>query len=155
MDYLPKVLNKNRPKVKIFTTIREPLATLRSTNNFFNRIPNPGHCGWDCWGSPYRDLVNDRNARPSLETILDTLESSWNTTVPYGYQVSNPQCFELGMSLDKLDDFDYVATSLTRLDQQFDLVLLTEYYWEGIVLLRHMLCAEYQHTVVSPILVHR
>ena len=49
------------------------------------------------------------------------------------------------MSLEKLDDMDYVSASLARLDSQFDLVILTEYYWEGIVLLKHMLCAEYQH----------
>ena len=49
------------------------------------------------------------------------------------------------MDFDKINDMTYVKESLSRLDSQFDLVLITEYFWEGIVLLRHLLCAEYEH----------
>ena len=40
---------------------------------------------------------------------------------------------------------EYVKESLARLDKQFDLILITEHFWEGIVLMKHMLCAEYEH----------
>ena len=47
------------------------------------------------------------------------------------------------MDFDKINDMEYVKESLARLDAQFDLILITEHFWEGIVLLKHMLCAEY------------
>ena len=49
------------------------------------------------------------------------------------------------MDFDRIDDMEYVKESLARLDKQFDLVLITEHFWEGIVLMKHMLCAEYEH----------
>ena len=48
------------------------------------------------------------------------------------------------MDFDKINNIDYIKESLARLDEQFDLVLITEYFWEGIVLLKHMLCADYK-----------
>ena len=56
---------------------------------------------------------------------------------------SNAQSFELGMDFDKINDMKYVKESLPRLDAQFDLILITEHFWEGIVLLKHMLCSDY------------
>jgi len=47
------------------------------------------------------------------------------------------------MDFDKINDMKYVKESLPRLDAQFDLILITEHFWEGIVLLKHMLCADY------------
>ena len=55
------------------------------------------------------------------------------------FRSKNYQAFEFG--LDHLNnDGNYILSELQRLDRQFDLVILTEYYFEGIVLLADLLC---------------
>ncbi|CAG5112934.1 Oidioi.mRNA.OKI2018_I69.chr2.g7097.t1.cds [Oikopleura dioica] len=144
MDYLPPILDPNRAKVKTFTTVREPLATFRSTYNYFYK--NSNNCEWACWGFPYNLLFSKvnkyANGKPNqtIEEFLDILPNTYDASIPFAYR-----SFELGMDFDRINDMEYVKESLARLDKQFDLVLITEHFWEGIVLMKHMLCAEYEH----------
>ena len=79
----------------------------------------------------------------SVDDFIDILPDKFNSKLPLNYRVKNWQAFELGM--DHLnEDPEYVRQSLARLEKQFDLVLLTEYYDESMVLLAQLLCVPYE-----------
>ena len=69
----------------------------------------------------------------------DLLPQVFDGSVTRSFRSKNYQAFEFG--LDHLNnDGNYILSELQRLDRQFDLVILTEYYFEGIVLLADLLC---------------
>ncbi|CBY31914.1 unnamed protein product [Oikopleura dioica] len=147
MDYLPSIFDPNRSKVKTFTTIRDPLSTFRSAYNYFFHGKEQ-RCEFGCWGYPFKQFFAssslEQSSHPTIEEFLDILPKVFNASTPFSFRVSNAQSFELGMDFDKINDMKYVKESLARLDRQFDLILITEHFWEGIVLLKHMLCADYR-----------
>ena len=87
--------------------------------------------------------IADGNNTMSVDDFIDILPDKFNSKLPLNYRVKNWQAFELGM--DHLnEDPEYVRQSLAKLDKQFDLVLLTEYYDESMVLLAQLLCVPYK-----------
>ena len=148
MKYLPAVLDKNRRRVKIFTSIREPLAVFRSTLNFFNREEMVNACQFACWEEPYRSLLGKSPKNATVGEVLESMPEKFNFTLPQFFRLSNMQSFELGLSHEKMHDSEYVAEKLLELEKQFDLVILAEYFIEGIVLLKHMLCCKYEDLFV-------
>ena len=42
------------------------------------------------------------------------------------------------------DDDEYIRTSIELLEKQFDLVILTEYFLESMVLLADIMCIPYE-----------
>ena len=143
MEYLPAVLNKNRRRVKIFTSIRDPFAVFRSTMNFFNREEMVNTCQFACWEEPYRSLLGKSPKNATLNEVIESMPEKFNFGLPQFFRVSNMQSFELGLSHARMNHSKYVAEKLLKLEKQYDLVILAEYFIEGIVLLKHMLCCEY------------
>ena len=90
---------------------------------------------------PYVQIADGRSDM-DVDDFIAILPQKFNSTMPLNYRVKNWQAFELGM--DHLnEDPDYVRKSLEQLDEQFDLVLVTEYYDESMVLLAKLLCVPY------------
>ena len=88
-------------------------------------------------------LIADGQSDMNIDDFIDILPDRFNANMPLNYRVKNWQAFELGM--DHLnEDPDYVRESLARLDKQFDLVIVTEYYDESMVLLAKLLCVPYE-----------
>lgn len=143
MEYLPAVLDKNRRKVKIFTSIRDPLFVFRSSMNFFNREELVNSCQFACWEEPYRSLLGKSPKNATVGEVLESMPQKFNYDLPQFFRLSNMQSFELGLSHAKMNNRKYVAEKLIQLEKQFDLVILAEYFIEGVVLLKHMLCCEY------------
>lgn len=78
-----------------------------------------------------------------VDDFINVLPDRFNASMPFNYRVKNWQAFELGM--DHLnEDLDYVRQSLAKLDKQFDLVIVIEYYDESMVLLAQLLCVPYE-----------
>ena len=148
IEYLPTVLDKNRRKVKIFTSIRDPLAVFRSSMNFFNREEMVNSCQFACWEEPYRSLLGKSPKNTTVGEVLESMPEKFNFDLPQFFRLSNMQSFELGLSHAKMNDSEYVAEQLIKLEKQFDLVILAEYFIEGVVFLKHLLCCEYEDLFV-------
>ena len=52
----------------------------------------------------------------------------------------NQQLWALGTTHIEMEDADTVQTKIARLDSEFDLVLIAEYFDESLVLLAEILC---------------
>ena len=148
-EYLPSILDKNRRKVKTFTSIRNPLDVFRSALSFFNRQEFAKNCEFVCWGEPYRSILGKSSEQTTVNEVIESLPQNFSIDHPLSFRVSNMQSFELGMDLDRLNDTNYVHETLQKLERQFDLVILAERFMEGVVLLKHMLCCEYEDLYVS------
>jgi len=141
MDEMDNILESGTIR---FTSVREPFDMFRSAFNYYyyehrNRIQ--AKCG-TCMRVPFAQIAGGRNDMP-LDEFIDILPDKFNATMPLNYRVKNWQAFEMGM--DHLnDDPDYVRQSLATLDRQFELVIVTEYYYESMVLLAQLLCAPYE-----------
>ena len=95
-----------------------------------------------CWNYPYYEMLgNQKNV--SIHEFLERLPSIFNTDINRNFRAKNYQSFELGF--DHLnDDDEYIEEMIQIIDEQFDLIIITEYYLESMVLLKHILCVPYE-----------
>ena len=106
------------------TIIRHPVAQLESAFGYFGL------------GIP---LGLEREHQ--LEEFMKDPESMFGSKkVGYWQFAKNNQLFDLGLDHQYHDDLDVVATIIEKLNHDFDLVLLTEYFDESLILLRRLLC---------------
>ena len=54
--------------------------------------------------------------------------------------IRNGMFFDLGLESRDFDDAEEIQRTIQRLDKEFDLVLLTEYFEESMVMLKNLLC---------------
>ncbi|XP_006814245.1 galactosylceramide sulfotransferase-like [Saccoglossus kowalevskii] len=107
------------PNATYITILRHPLAQFESMFGFFN------------WGrhihtkDPIATFVND--------------PKYINATI-YGRATHNSQLFDLGLSLKQTLDEDTVNKKIQSLNKEMDLVLITEYFDESLLILRDLLC---------------
>lgn len=118
-----KGMSEVMPKNTVWTTIiREPVGMFESTFS-------------------YRNLKSAFKIK-SPDPLAAFSENPQHYTQEYGHtQVArDPMLFDLG--LDNSDKGNIVATRklISHLDKVFDLVLITEYFEESLILLRDLLC---------------
>ena len=95
-----------------------------------------------CWHQPFVQITNGQY-NYSIADFIDLLPTNFDPTATRNFRVKNYQSFELG--LDHLrDDDEYINQSIKTLSQQFDLIILTEYFAESMVLLADLMCIPYE-----------
>jgi len=72
---------------------------------------------------------------PTTETIIEIARR-----YPSLYLIRNPLFFDLGLDFKHYDNSTFIRRALKTLDNDFDLVLITEYFDESLTLLRRRLC---------------
>ena len=126
LDYMPEILP---PGTRVFTSIREPLATFRSVYNYFYSTRASGKhskCDMPCWKEPFVSFLGGREKVP-VEQFLDDLPKVFDPKHTRSFRAKNYQAFEFG--LDHLNDDDaYIRAELKRIDEQFDLGIDFNYH---------------------------
>lgn len=72
-----------------------------------------------------------------------------NQDVPWSGRGKNFQSFEFGLD-PWYDDDDYIEKQLDMIKTDFDLVLISDYYFESLVLLKNELCMDWSDMYVPP-----
>ena len=62
----------------------------------------------------------------------------------------NGQLFDLGLNQTLFENVDYLTGAIQRLDREFDLVMVTEYLDESLILLKTELCRRYEDIIYIP-----
>ncbi|CAG5111183.1 Oidioi.mRNA.OKI2018_I69.chr2.g5515.t1.cds [Oikopleura dioica] len=129
----PAKFNKNGSfAVKIFTSVRDPLATFRSAFNYFyssiSKRVSDG-CNVICWEAPFESIVRRSNStfeneKPDINEFLSILPENYDAADGWNFRVRNLQSYEMGLDMDKMDDFLFVKQYFEKLDTQYDLVLI-------------------------------
>ncbi|CAG5103576.1 Oidioi.mRNA.OKI2018_I69.chr1.g834.t1.cds [Oikopleura dioica] len=116
------------PEAKRITILRDIPSLYESSFGYFRSIT-----------TPYRKAQ-------SLEAFYSSPERFWNADEPYGNKgndvfARNHMAFDLGMPWLSENNEENI---LQALEQTFDLVLLTDYFKESMVLLKKELCWEWE-----------
>ena len=82
-------------------------------------------------------------------TYLRDAPTKWNTSIPWAGRGRNFQAWELGWDVDRVDR-PYLETQLAKMDRDFDLVMISNYYFESLVLLKDTLCMDWPDLYVPP-----
>ncbi|XP_077991588.1 galactosylceramide sulfotransferase-like [Glandiceps talaboti] len=140
-NYIAYHLQYNRPALenvvldaKYFTNFRSPQTRLGSHFYFFKvyeRFPNSSN--------PFLDYLKE-------------YEAKYDESGVYSEEM-NSQFFRFGLS--GYDNESTIDIKLRKLDKELDLVMLTEYYDESLVLLKKLMCWEFEDIVYQPMKVHK
>ena len=113
---------------RYITMLRDPTKQFESVFNFYGI------------GRVFRKLSN---GAPPLEHFLQNATFYFKKFVKkskYIHLLKNPALFDLGLDTEHHEDFTVVRNYIRFLQQEFDLVILTEYFDESLVLLKRRFC---------------
>ena len=116
-----KDMKKDNKKLFQFTIMREPLGLMKSAYNYFESTgasPCLGKSG-------------------TLKNYLDNF-SKFSAIKSYHPFCKNAVAFDLGYRND-VTDLKSIKNIINELDQKLDLVLILEYYWESMILMKEAL----------------
>lgn len=138
-DIMKKIMP---PDVVFFTSIREPFSEVKSMLNYYNVFNISGIKAKDPLAEylsnmeKYEDVYKSPQAARTRYCIPNGFSMtknlmSYNLGFPTGY---------LSNTRDMSNDSDFVAAWIKRLDSEFRIILMTEYFDESMVLLRRSMC---------------
>jgi len=132
--YNRAVLERVMPNDTVFVTIlRDPVRHFESTFSYME----------------FSDILGISNETDPLETFFDSpndvlvnyvLTKDLRINSDRLKLIRNGMFFDLGMKSSDFDDSAKIQAAIQRLDNEFDLVLLTEYFEESMVMLKNLLC---------------
>ncbi|XP_077977820.1 galactosylceramide sulfotransferase-like [Glandiceps talaboti] len=125
---------------KYITIIREPAKQFESSFSFFS------------YRHQYMKGANISKTIPfaALEEFVehtDRYENTINKSLSHGITVKNTQFFDLGLPINKMADVKYVNKLISQIAAAFDLVLITEYFDESLILLKKELCWDLENII--------
>ncbi|XP_006826098.1 galactosylceramide sulfotransferase-like [Saccoglossus kowalevskii] len=108
------------PNATYITILRHPVKQFESAFGFFN------------WGKEIR-------TKDPLATFLDNPQK-YIKHIRHRQLTRNCQLYDLGLNLNQTLDEVVVKQKIQSLNKEMDLILLTEYFDESLLLLRDLLC---------------
>ena len=112
------------PHAKYVTIMRDPVSQFESAFGYFDMAQN---------------LELTKKPDP-LAAFLQQPEVYFKRDFHMKVQSHNGQIYDLGLDHTDHDDVDRVGSFLATIDKELDLVMLTEYFDESLILLRKLLC---------------
>ncbi|XP_029353089.1 galactose-3-O-sulfotransferase 2-like [Echeneis naucrates] len=107
-----------------FSIIRHPVTMMESGFNYFNELPA---------------FFNSR----SLEDFLDNT-NNFKDSAPWSFVAHNNLAFDFGfdhnVTADAEDHEDKAKRAVAAIERDFHLMLVSEYFDESMILLKHVLC---------------
>ncbi|XP_070538716.1 galactosylceramide sulfotransferase-like [Ptychodera flava] len=123
-----------RPGAKYITIIRDPVANLESAFGYFQLAEKLGL-------TMYRRPFNMFLRR------LDEFSQLTFSRRPY---IRNGQMYDLGLNAQQQTNISYVLLKIEEFSKEFNLVLIQEYYDESLVLLKNLLCWDFDDILYIP-----
>ncbi|XP_072022693.1 galactosylceramide sulfotransferase-like isoform X1 [Amphiura filiformis] len=122
------------PHAKFVTIIRDPVGQFESAFGYFEMASNLGI-----------------SKKPDpLAVFLKHPANYYKKSFHMKVQSWNGQLFDLGLNHSYCSDTSKVAKHITKLDKELDLVMLTEYFDESLILLRKLMCWSYEQILYLP-----
>ncbi|KAJ6669267.1 hypothetical protein lerEdw1_008076 [Lerista edwardsae] len=119
---LPEVRRVMPNDTFYFSILRNPIALLESSYVYYKNLPG------------FRNSKNVNEFLSSPWSYFNTSEKNSN------YHARNNMWFDLGYDNNAVYDEDYVQSTIQDIEQNFQLMLLADYFDESMILLKHTLC---------------
>lgn len=138
-ENLAKVLNDD---TVYLTSMRNPLSHFVSTFEFFygrfqseEKMELKSNKGQSltCWGHPFVDFLGGAGKTPN--EFINRAEEIYNPSAPWHFRARNFQAYELGYDSD-IDQIEVMEEIWTLVNDQFDLIMITEHYWESLIMMK-------------------
>jgi galactosylceramide sulfotransferase len=107
------------------TIVRDPAKTMESYYNYFNMKE-------EFFGVSFEKFIKNPNfyERKKPKIVFRNIQS-----------------FDLGLDVQKFDDFRAISEFIRKLDNIFNLVMLQEFLYESLILLKNLLCWTFEDMV--------
>ena len=145
-DSLNKMMPKNTRYVSI---VREPWSNFQSSFHFFHTYCDmkPGNGLQACFIYPYFHIAKGRKI--TFEEYLKVVFDELNASIPWFFRSKNYQAFDLGLD-PLLDNDTEIDKAIRQLGAEIDLMLITEYMDESLILLKDLLCLSWSDITYEP-----
>ena len=139
-DALKTVLNDD---TIYLTSMRSPMSQFVSTFEFFygrfqtaEKMEGKSNKGQSltCWGHPFVDFLDGPGG--SIHDYVNNAEELYNTDTPWHFRGKNFQGYELGLDTDAIHTDKDRKKAVKQVKNQFDLIMVTEYYWESLIMMK-------------------
>lgn len=141
--YNRTTLNRIMPSDTIYiTSLREPFSQFKSMLNYYNVFNISGIKSGDIFSEylnnmdKYEAIYKSHKASPTRYCIPDGFSMTHNLM---SYNLGYPTGFLPGTN-DMSDDLEFAKEWIKRLDAELNLVLITKYFHESMVMLRRLMC---------------
>jgi len=128
-----------KPKAKYITILRNPLDRFKSAWLYYSLST---HARVSPAEGPINKVLRSANA---LEEIRKNLLT---TSVYRKYNhISNSNLFDMGLEQENIQNTALVKRYIDKMEEEFDLVMIADYFDESLILLKRLLCWEFEDIV--------
>ena len=126
-----------RPEAKYITIVRHPVSQFKSAWEFY-RISKLTHIS----DNTINTFLKSSDALQEMQKRLD------KTKIPeIFFHFSNSNLYDMGLEQENIQNMKVVESYIDKMEREFDLVMITEYFDESLILLKRLLCWEFQDIV--------
>lgn len=127
------VLRQSVPEdTRVVTILRDTVDNVESAFGFF-RDQEP----FDGW-------MSGIDMQERLSTFYNQPRSFYKSSDDWYFRAKNMLFFDLGYEPDRDNDDQYILNALNELDNALTFVLITDYFDESLVLLKHAMCWDWE-----------
>ena len=126
-----------KTKAKYITILRNPVDHFKSSWNFY-------HVG-KLTGIPYANTF--LKSPKALQEIKKKLSKTTQRMHERFNHLSNSNLFDMGLEQENFQNMTLVKNYIDKMDKEFDLVMITDYFDESLILLKRLLCWEFEDIV--------
>ena len=126
-----------KPEAKYITIVRHPVSQFKSAWVYYSiskltHIPD----------NTINTFLKSSDALQEIQKRLDTTEFPERF-----FHFSNSNLYDMGLEQENIQNMKLVESYIDKMEREFDLVLITEYFDESLILLKQLLCLELQDIV--------
>ena len=126
-----------KPEAKYITILRYPISQFKSAWLYY-KISKLTHI-------PENTINTFLKSPDALQEIQTRLNK---TKFPERFfHFSNSNLYDLGLEQENMQNMKLVKSYIDKMEREFDLVMITEYFDESLILLKRLLCWEFQDIV--------
>ena len=126
-----------KPEVKYVTILRHPVSQFKSAWLYYS-ISQLTHI-------PENTINTFLKSPDALREIQKRLNKS--KFPERFFHFSNSNLYDLGLEQEKVQNMELVASYIDEIEREFDLVMITEYFDESLILLKRLLRWEFKDMV--------
>jgi galactosylceramide sulfotransferase len=113
---------------KYVTIIRSPVDNVESVFGFFQDQ------------MPFEEWLGDVNATDRLKTFYADPNKYFVRETDWYFRSKNHMFFDIGYDVNRAEEQPYVQQAISEMDNHFTLILLTDFFDESLILMKHLLC---------------
>lgn len=126
-----------KPDARYITIIRHPVSQFKSSWMYY-RISKLTHI-------PDNTINTFLKSSDALQEMQKRLNK---TKFPERFfHFSNSNLYDMGLEQENIQNMKLVESYIDKMEREFDLVMITEYFDESLILLKRLLCWEFQDIV--------